>query len=46
MKGCFFFLVSHFEYCQIWLNILVDDHYLSNITKLEKKYIVCDQWLF
>ncbi len=34
----FFFNFSHFEYCQIWLNVLVDDHHLANITKLEKQY--------
>jgi hypothetical protein len=36
MKGCFsFFILSYFEYPQIWLNIPVDYyHHLSNITKL------------
>jgi hypothetical protein len=29
----FFFLLSHFEYSQIWLNILMDDRHLLNITK-------------
>ncbi len=31
------FLLSYFEYCQIWLNIHMDDCHLSNITKLKKK---------
>jgi hypothetical protein len=31
------FKISYFEYCQIWLNTLMDDHHLSNITKLKKK---------
>jgi hypothetical protein len=26
-------LLSYFEYCQIWLNILQDDYHLSHITK-------------
>jgi len=26
-------LLSYFEYCQIWLNILQDDYHLNNITK-------------
>jgi hypothetical protein len=30
-------LLSYFEYCQIWLNLLLDDSHLSNITKLELK---------
>jgi hypothetical protein len=29
------FLLSYFDYCQDWLNILMDDHQLSNITKLK-----------
>jgi hypothetical protein len=28
------FLLSYFEYCQIWLNTLKDDCHLSNIAKL------------
>jgi hypothetical protein len=28
------FLLSYSEYRQIWLNTLMDDHHLSNITKL------------
>jgi hypothetical protein len=28
------FLLSYFEYCQIWLNTLMDDCHLSNIAKL------------
>jgi len=40
MKGCLrFFLFSYFEYCQIWLNIHMDDCHLSNITKLKYIYI-------
>jgi hypothetical protein len=31
------FLFSCFEYCQIWINILIDDHHLSNITIFLKK---------
>jgi hypothetical protein len=31
------FLISYFDYHQIWLNILVDDCDLSNITKLKWK---------
>jgi hypothetical protein len=31
------FLLSSFEYHQIWLNILVNYPHLSNITKLKKK---------
>jgi hypothetical protein len=38
MKGCLrLFYFKKFEYCQIWLNILMDDCHLSNITKLKKK---------
>jgi hypothetical protein len=29
------FLLSYFEYCQIWLNILLVECHLSNITKLK-----------
>jgi hypothetical protein len=37
MKGFLrIFLLSHFEYCQNWLNILMHDTNLSNITKLKK----------
>ncbi len=32
------FLLAYIEYCQIWLNILMNDCHLSNITKLEKKH--------
>ncbi len=32
-----FFLLSYFEYCQIWLNILMVDCHFSNITKLENE---------
>ncbi len=32
------FLLSYFEYHQICLNIFMDDHHLSNITKLKKKH--------
>ncbi len=35
-KGAYDFLLSYFEYRQIWLNIVREDHHLSNITKLEK----------
>jgi hypothetical protein len=31
------FLLSYFEYCQIWLIILLVECHLSNITKLKKK---------
>ncbi len=31
------FLFSCFEYFQIWINILIDDHHLSNITIFIKK---------
>jgi hypothetical protein len=31
------FLLSYFGYCQIWLNILMDNCHWSNITKLRKK---------
>ncbi len=30
------FQLSQFEYCQIWLNILMDNCHLSNITKVKK----------
>jgi hypothetical protein len=30
------FLLSYFEYCQIWLNIIMDDCHLSNTTKLNE----------
>ncbi len=29
------YLLSYFEYFQIWLNLLLDDSHLSNIPKLE-----------
>jgi hypothetical protein len=29
------FLHPYFEYHQIWLNILMDDHHLSKIKKIE-----------
>lgn len=32
-----FFLLSYFENCQNWLRILINDRYLSIITKFEKK---------
>jgi hypothetical protein len=31
------FLLSYSEYCQIQLNILMDERHMSNITKLGKK---------
>ncbi len=37
MKGYFSFELLYFEYCQIWLNMLKDNHHLRNITKLEEK---------
>jgi hypothetical protein len=38
MKGFLrIFLLSHFEYCQNWLNILMHDTNFSNITELKKK---------
>jgi len=30
--------LPHLQYRQIWLNMLMDDGYLSNITKLKKKF--------
>jgi hypothetical protein len=36
---CLDFSTCIFEYCQIWLNIFMDDCHLNNITKLEKKHI-------
>jgi len=30
------FLISYFEYRQIWLNVLINDQHLNNITKLKK----------
>jgi hypothetical protein len=33
----FIFLIFKFSYHQIWLNSLMDDHQLSNITKLKRK---------
>jgi hypothetical protein len=35
-KGAQDFLLSYSEGCQIWLNILMDDHHLTKITKLKK----------
>ncbi len=38
MKGCYIYIyiyIYYFEYHQIWLNILIDDCHLNNITKLE-----------
>jgi hypothetical protein len=35
-KGVYDFLLSYFECHQSWLNLLMDDHHLSNITKLGK----------
>jgi hypothetical protein len=42
------FLISYFEYHQIWLNILMDDHHLSNITKKneKKKPLNCGELCF
>jgi hypothetical protein len=37
MKGYLSFLLLYFEYCQIWLNTLMDNHHLRNITKLEEE---------
>jgi hypothetical protein len=31
------FFLPHLQYRQIWLNMLMDGGYLSNITKLKKK---------
>jgi hypothetical protein len=39
-KICGLFLISDFEDHQIWLNVLINDQHLSNITKLKKKYKV------
>jgi hypothetical protein len=33
------FRFSYFKYHQIWANILMDDHHLGNITKLEGENI-------
>jgi hypothetical protein len=30
------FLISYSEYRQIWLNVIINDQHLSNITKLKK----------
>jgi hypothetical protein len=30
------FQLPYFEYFQIWLNIIMDDHHLNNITKLRQ----------
>jgi len=37
--NCLFFKISYFEYHQIWINILMDDRHLNNITKLKKRNI-------
>jgi hypothetical protein len=42
-KGVYEFLLSYFECHQIWLNLLMDDHHLSNITK---QRVCLWQWEF
>ncbi len=37
---CKIFLFSYFEYCQFWLNMLMDHCLLRNITKLKNKTLV------
>jgi hypothetical protein len=38
IKGCLrLFFFNIFGYCQIWLNILMDDRHLSKHHKIEKK---------
>jgi hypothetical protein len=41
------FLLSYFEYHQFWLNVLMDDHHLSNIAKYYflKKFNLVDPWI-
>jgi hypothetical protein len=34
------FLLSYFEYREIWLNMLMDHCHLSNITKLKNKTLI------
>jgi hypothetical protein len=38
MYGCLKFLLSYFEYRQIWLNVLTDYCHSSSITKLKKNH--------
>jgi hypothetical protein len=40
IRGFLNFLLSHLVYCQIWLNLNVDDHQLGYITKLNKIIII------
>lgn len=40
------FLLSHFEYWQIWLYILMDDWHMSKITKLKKNHCFGSVGLF
>ncbi len=37
MNTCLRFFTFTFWYCQIWLNICIDDHALNNITKWKKE---------
>jgi hypothetical protein len=39
-KGAQDFPTFIFEFCQIWLSIPMDNHHLSNITKLKKKPVL------
>jgi hypothetical protein len=39
LKVCSNFLLSYFEYRKLLLNILMDDHHVSKITKLNKKLL-------
>jgi hypothetical protein len=47
MKGFLrIFLLSHFEYCQNWRNILMHDTNLSNITNLKKEIFLKKNLIF
>jgi hypothetical protein len=39
-------MLFYFEYCQFWLNILLDDHHLSDVTKLKKSKLKLYSWCF
>jgi hypothetical protein len=41
-----FFLFFYFEYFQLLLNTLMDDHHIINITKLKKNHIMSNQSFF
>ncbi len=40
------FLLSHLEYWQIWLYVLMDDRHMSKITKLKKKSLLWCSGIF